>query len=264
MSAQYDTTAPSYKQLPSNKTVVDAKPVHIADAAGRVEVVQPEYEWKKEELTQMLQHLLDQHHLTLSDYHDILTVDLEIDSEEDCERPAELGGDIPVPRSNRDCEQVMEELQDMQNGLVDAFPDRQPASNVFWPCPIFHNPDPAERLTPEQMAAQLERQNLPVTVVQLEEDPEEEPTYYFAPTGGGMDLSWEIAEAYVICDALPPVELSDLPSIAERGDSEKDQHIVRSLVASNEFLIQQYQQNVSQLEGHLPEAEDEEEEGPRP
>jgi hypothetical protein len=37
-----------------------------------------------------------------------------------------------------------------------------------------------------------------------------------ALTGGGMDLRWQICEAYMVLGHLPPLEYSDLPDMAEQ------------------------------------------------
>jgi hypothetical protein len=47
-----------------------------------------------------------------------------------------------------------------------------------------------------------------------------------ALTGGGMDLSWEICEAYMRLGFLPPMHFADLPAIAGRGFSARDRWIV--------------------------------------
>jgi hypothetical protein len=52
--------------------------------------------------------------------------------------------------------------------------------------------------------------SLPLTVVQLE--PQE--TYALVLTGGGMDLSWEIAEAHIRLGYYPPIA-RDLPDMSE-------------------------------------------------
>lgn len=49
--------------------------------------------------------------------------------------------------------------------------------------------------------------------------------HYLALTGGGMDLSWEISEAYMRLGYLPPVHF-DLPGMAGRGESPRDRAIV--------------------------------------
>lgn len=71
-----------------------------------------------------------------------------------------------------------------------------PMMNYFWP---VHN-----RGNLEEMAVSIA--DLPLCVVEFEDSGE----IGLALTGGGMDLSWEIAEAYIRLGYRPPVSL-DLP-----------------------------------------------------
>lgn len=66
---------------------------------------------------------------------------------------------------------------------------------------------------PRAAAAALAR--LPLCLVVFEGNDE-----YLALTGGGMDLSWEICEAYMRLGYLPPAHFIDLPGMA--GKSLKD------------------------------------------
>jgi hypothetical protein len=77
---------------------------------------------------------------------------------------------------------------------------------------------------PEQAARALV--DLPVCVVSVD------GTTGLALTGGGMDLSWEICEAYMLLGSLPPVHFADLPGIAGRGTSERDRWIVAGCLRS--------------------------------
>lgn len=52
--------------------------------------------------------------------------------------------------------------------------------------------------------------HLPLCIVDIDQ------AYYLALTGGGMDLSWEIAEAYMCLGYLPPQFVHDLPRMAGR------------------------------------------------
>lgn len=90
-----------------------------------------------------------------------------------------------------------------------------PMMNYFWP---VHN-----RGNLEEMAVSIA--DLPLCVVEFEDSGE----IGLALTGGGMDLSWEIAEAYIRLGYRPPVSL-DLPGMSGRGESEHDQDIVQAVV----------------------------------
>ncbi len=50
--------------------------------------------------------------------------------------------------------------------------------------------------------------------------------YELALTGGGMDFRWEICEAFILLNNLPPVAFADLPKMAGRGESEKDKMLI--------------------------------------
>lgn len=74
-----------------------------------------------------------------------------------------------------------------------------PMMNYFYPLPEL-------RGTPE--GAALSIKDLPLCVVELEGE------YGLALTGGGMDLSWAICEAYMRLGWLPPVHFCQLPRFA--------------------------------------------------
>ncbi len=58
--------------------------------------------------------------------------------------------------------------------------------------------------------------HLPLCIVHLENDTDEQGGYGLALTGGGMDLSWEICEGYVRLGYLPPIHFAGLPHMAQR------------------------------------------------
>jgi hypothetical protein len=62
--------------------------------------------------------------------------------------------------------------------------------------------------------------DLPLCVVEIEGQ------YGLALTGGGMDLSWEICEAYTRLGQLPPVHFCDLPRMSGRGEDGRDRYII--------------------------------------
>lgn len=63
--------------------------------------------------------------------------------------------------------------------------------------------------------------HLPLCVVEFEDG-----DTGLALTGGGMDLSWEIAEAFIVLGYWPPVHFCDLPKMGGRGKSQKDRVII--------------------------------------
>jgi len=77
--------------------------------------------------------------------------------------------------------------------------------------------------------------DLPLCIVHFEED--EDNKYYLALTGGGMDLSWEICEAYMRLGQIPPMHFCSLPGIAGRGQSAKDRWIIAGCRRSAKVMI---------------------------
>jgi len=59
--------------------------------------------------------------------------------------------------------------------------------------------------------------HLPLCVVEFEDG-----RTGLALTGGGMDLSWEICEAFIALGYFPPLHFCDLPRMSDRGKSDKD------------------------------------------
>lgn len=94
------------------------------------------------------------------------------------------------------------------------------------------------RMSDEEAAAAIA--SLPLCIVKMDGD------VYLALTGGGMDLSWEIAEAYIRLGYLPPVAL-DLPRMAGRGDSRRDRHILAAMNRSYTVTINQMKRKKESL-----------------
>lgn len=74
-----------------------------------------------------------------------------------------------------------------------------PMMNYFYPLP--GEPDDLE-------AAAVAIVDLPLCIVRVGSE------YGLALTGGGMDLSWEICEAYMRLGYLPPLDFCHLPGLA--------------------------------------------------
>lgn len=79
-----------------------------------------------------------------------------------------------------------------------------PMMNYFYPLPD-------DDMDPTEAAKAIV--DLPLCVIEfLDEDRGDR--YALALTGGGMDLSWEICEAYMRLGYLPPAHFADLPEYA--------------------------------------------------
>jgi hypothetical protein len=72
--------------------------------------------------------------------------------------------------------------------------------------------------------------DLPVCIVT---DPDGSDGLAF--TGGGMDLSWEICEAYMILGYLPPVHFADLPAYSSKKLDERAKWVIAGCMRSCEI-----------------------------
>lgn len=88
--------------------------------------------------------------------------------------------------------------------------------------------------------------DLPLCVVEYNDD------IALALSGGGMDLSWEIIEAFVLLGYMPPVHFCDLPGMAGRGPdgrhADDDNYLIAAVTRSLTAMVERAQQ---QLARHL-------------
>ncbi len=68
-----------------------------------------------------------------------------------------------------------------------------------------------------------------------------------ALTGGGMDLSWEIAAAFVTLGYLPPVHFADLPRMAGMGATTRNLTIAAAMLRSCELMANRLARDVEHL-----------------
>lgn len=121
-------------------------------------------------------------------------------------------GEGPVECENTDCERFNEEVGSGDDG---------PMMNYWYPLPF----DPSD-------SAIAELANLPLCVVYIDDAPG------LALTGGGMDLSWEICEAFMRLGCLPPLHFSALPAICGRGVSKGDKVIAKACERSADMSLE--------------------------
>lgn len=103
-------------------------------------------------------------------------------------------------------------LESWQQVVADAYQDDidrlSPMMNYIYGIPGI----PIE---PAEAQMRLELASLPLTVVTVGDEP------FLALTGGGMDLSLSICEAYVELGMLPPLHFCDLPRFAGLQPTER-------------------------------------------
>lgn len=103
---------------------------------------------------------------------------------------------------------TIEEDEDM------SLEDFDPMMNYYYPLPDHRD------YTGED-ARKME--GLPITLVEVKED--DDWIMALALTGGGMDLSWEICEAFMALGFSPPIHFCRLPNMAgyreQKGNFEK-------------------------------------------
>jgi len=92
--------------------------------------------------------------------------------------------------------------------------------------------------------AALKIAGLPLCVVLFEEDEE----YFLALTGGGMNLKWEICEAYMRLGFLPPLHFCNLPEYAGKQLSLRNQWILNGCLASAKGVGSRAERDVERLE----------------
>jgi hypothetical protein len=123
------------------------------------------------------------------------------------------------PVSAEDTEYALTEWHDAiraaaaDHWLGDGYSNIAPV--MFWAWPV------STRQNPGELQMKLILAHLPVCVVNVNGE------LALALTGGGMDLTWELCEAYMIAGQLPPAALAGrLPHMSGRGESADDRAII--------------------------------------
>ncbi|PWC98028.1 hypothetical protein TSO5_03210 [Azospirillum sp. TSO5] len=102
---------------------------------------------------------------------------------------------------------------DAHHEWADTF---EPMMNYFWPVELGYG------VELEEAATMIDQHAGCATLVYVESL----DTHGIALSGGGMDLSWDLAAAYLCCGCVPPLNiLSGLPHMKERSN-EVIKHIV--------------------------------------
>lgn len=107
--------------------------------------------------------------------------------------------------------------------------------------PVMNYYYPVEISDCERAAIALAR--LPLCVVKFEDD----DRTALALTGGGMDFSWEICEAFIAIGELPPLFATDLPGMAGKRLDAKSRLIVAACIESNKVMAQRAESNIKRI-----------------
>lgn len=57
-------------------------------------------------------------------------------------------------------------------------------------------------------------------------------SYALVLKAGGMDMSWEIVQAFTLMGFLPPTHFAELKQMAGRGDSDEDKRLIKACMRS--------------------------------
>lgn len=108
------------------------------------------------------------------------------------------------------------EEEEVTNECQETIYNEGPQIGCFYPIRIDDSEEAARLIA-----------HLPLCVIDFEDG-----RTALALTGGGMDLSWEICEAFMLLGSLPPLHFCELPLMGNRGTSARDQEIVAACAQS--------------------------------
>lgn len=133
-------------------------------------------------------------------------------------------------------EEVTEETECMGTVINEG-----PMMNYFYPISVEdpHTDDLKE------MAYAIK--DLPLCVVVMDDE------VGLALTGGGMDLSWEICEAYIRLGYLPPYRFTHLPLMADKRLDDRTMKIAQACIRTCSVLAQRARNRVDFLMNLLGE-----------
>lgn len=152
---------------------------------------------------------------------DLESLNIEVDEED-----FDLGDEYIVQRGDKSWAQLIE-LFDIDPDLFEQ--EDQNGEDRWYPGMNFAYPLPDGVRSTDQWHRAMSN----TTVVEIEGEP------YLALTGGGMDFSWEICEAYLNCGYWPPAHFAGrLPKMSGRGKSEHDQMIINACRVSLQHMAE--------------------------
>jgi len=114
--------------------------------------------------------------------------------------------------------------------------DGGPMMNYFYPIPDFGEYGPGS----DKAARLLDEAHVALCLIRLNGGEYNEDEWGLALTGGGMDLSWQICEAFIVLGYLPPLFACELPDFAGHDYStERSKRIVEACRRSARFAATQ-------------------------
>lgn len=189
----------------------------------RAEIVYPEFE----DLEDALSYLEDAgEHSTADDIRERLAGLDEEEREEFDDLKNSAGRSQEEEERFQELQRIREYNTEEPDDLLEEANEhvREMSADEWEPMMNFAYPIAGLSCSPEEAQAKL--CGRPVVVVILDGEP------VLALSGGGMDFSWEICEAYCRLGMRPPLEFCRLPRMAGRGESERDRAIIAACYES--------------------------------
>lgn len=118
--------------------------------------------------------------------------------------------------------------------------EKMTESEIYCPMMNYIYPLPDLKHTPEKAQELIEHTNCVVVLI------DGEP--FMALSGGGMDLSWDICEAYMLLGYLPPLHFCELPDFAGKQLTETAKWIIDGCRKSCEVSMQQGKRLLERLD----------------
>ena len=106
--------------------------------------------------------------------------------------------------------------------------------NYYYPLPNFS-------MEPSKAQAILHKDGGAVCVVLVNDEP------VLALTGGGMDMRWDICEAFILLNYYPPFDFTDLPKFAGEKLTPKNERIINACIETAEILNKWSTQRIAAL-----------------
>jgi hypothetical protein len=137
----------------------------------------------------------------------------------DLERVAECYGidldDYETDDENFDKEDLIEAINEH---FQENPHDLEPMMNYYYPLTHDIEPDKLQALILDKASG--------LVVIEVND------SYALVLKAGGMDMSWEIVQAFVLMGFLPPAHFAELKQQAGRGDSDEDKRLIKACMRS--------------------------------